>query len=47
MTLPASVVADLRLHVMQFGNMPYVFTTATGKALEPRGLAAIGFGDPR
>ncbi|MGB9112679.1 MAG: tyrosine-type recombinase/integrase [Acidimicrobiales bacterium] len=35
MTLPASVVSDLRLHVMQFGNVPYVFTTATGKLWSP------------
>jgi integrase len=30
MTLPASVVADLRLHVARFGNSSYVFSTASG-----------------
>ena len=30
MTLPSSVVADLRLHVARYGNAPYVFSTAGG-----------------
>lgn len=35
MTLPASVVSDLRLHVMQFGNSSYVFSTAAAKPWSP------------
>lgn len=31
MTLPSSVVADLRLHVARYGDSPYVFSTASGK----------------
>ena len=31
MTLPSSVVADLRLHVARNGNSPYLFSTSSGK----------------
>jgi len=31
MTLPASVVADLRIHVAKFGGGSYVFTTPSGR----------------
>jgi len=30
MTLPPSVVADLRIHVARYGNSPYVFSTVSG-----------------
>jgi integrase len=31
MTLPPSVVADLRLHVVRYGDSPYVFSTGSGR----------------
>ena len=31
MTLPSSVVAELRLHVARYGDSPYVFSTTSGK----------------
>jgi integrase len=31
MTLPSSVVADLRLHVARYGDSQYVFSTTSGK----------------